>query len=166
MKLKKYIIWMFIPLFFLIWFFVYYNSEFFNSTKSCTENQISVDQQENNQESRNQLIQQLQDLITKAATLRKQTCKQEHSFKELKKTIYSTPEERKELFAELGIAYLNEIIFDYTPILEVDPKKSEKYLTDIQGNDALSQLYSADIAMKTLLPMSIRWLGDKIGHGI
>jgi hypothetical protein len=90
----------------------------------------------------------------------------EHSFKELEKKIFSTPQERRDFFTQLGVEYLNKHIIDYAPVLENDPRTSEKYLSDVENCDLLTKLYAADIAKQTLMPMSIRWIGEEIGHGV
>jgi hypothetical protein len=87
-------------------------------------------------------------------------------FIELSRKIFTTLEERQQFFAEIGIEYLNKTAFDYLPALELDPRKSEKYLANVQQHDFLTKFYGADIAAQRLVPLSIRWLGKNIGHGI
>ena len=89
-----------------------------------------------------------------------------HLFKELERKNFYTKIEKLELFAELGIGYLNGMVFDYAPALNIDPKESEKYTKDIDGNNDLSDRYGADIKAKVLMPMSIRWINEDVGHGI
>ncbi len=90
----------------------------------------------------------------------------QHSFDQLDRKIFCTPEERKLFFDQIGVHYCNEHIFEYAPILDIDPKKSDKYLEGIAHNDQLSILYGDDIATKKLMPMSIRWIDCQVGHGI
>lgn len=89
-----------------------------------------------------------------------------HAFTPLDKKIFYTPQERKDFFNQLGVEYVNEHIIDYAPILDTDAHTSEKYLKDVQENDSLTNLYATDIAMHTLMPLSIRWINEDIGHGI
>jgi SET domain len=90
----------------------------------------------------------------------------EHCFKPLHKKIFYSPQERREFFKKIGVEYCNDHIFEYQPILEKNAKESEKYLEDIEHNDALSLLHADDIAAEKLMPMSIRWIDSQVGHGI
>jgi hypothetical protein len=92
--------------------------------------------------------------------------RKQHLFSELSKKVFMTLEERQQFFVEIGVEYLNEIIFDYLPALKINSHMSERYLLDKKTNDDLTKLYGADIATQKLINLSIRWLGEEIGHGV
>lgn len=79
--------------------------------------------------------------------------------------VFYTPQERRALFVDLGVEYLDTTLIDYEYIFNVDPRQSETYLRSTAYYDRLTVLYGADIAACTLTPMSIRWLGSEIGYG-
>lgn len=79
--------------------------------------------------------------------------------------IFYTAQERRDLFVDLGVEYLNTTFIDYEHIFNVDPKLSEIYLRAPDYYDHLTVLYGADIAACTLTPMSVRWLGLEVGYG-
>lgn len=79
--------------------------------------------------------------------------------------IYYTLQERKDLFVDLGVQYLNTTCIDYEHIFNADPRQSEIYLRAMDYHNYLTALYGADIAACTLIPISIRWLGLDIGYG-
>lgn len=89
-----------------------------------------------------------------------------HLFKALEKKVFLTPQERKDFFAEFGLEYVNKTLIDYVPIFDMDFKASDKYLSDVAGHDLSTDLYGADIANQTLMPMSIRWIDNRVGHGV
>lgn len=87
-------------------------------------------------------------------------------FKPLKKKFFYTPKERQEFFTGLGIDYLNGTEIECLSVFEANPRELDQYLKDVEGNEYMIQQYSKDIAEHRLVPMSIRWLGSEIGHGI
>ncbi|MBP6869350.1 SET domain-containing protein-lysine N-methyltransferase [Candidatus Babeliales bacterium] len=90
----------------------------------------------------------------------------QHLFHPLEKTVFSTPEERLEFFAHQGIEYLNATEVEYAPLLDYNLQESEKYMSEPQEHLRLTDLYDDDITLQSLMPMSIRWLGEEIGHGV
>jgi len=119
-------------------------------------------------ENMTQVIQEKESLIEEEVAQNIATAAdiEQHSFTSLDKQIFYSPEERRDFFDCIGVHYCNEHIFEYAPVLEIDPKKSNKYLENIAYNDQLSILYGDDIAAKKLMPMSIRWIDPQVGHGI
>lgn len=90
----------------------------------------------------------------------------QHLFSQLPTKIFFTPEERLNFFKELGIDYCNDTVVEYEPLLVYDIKKSEKYLHNKSEHDLLTELYDDDLVLKTLMPMSIRWISPEVGHGV
>ena len=91
---------------------------------------------------------------------------EEHQFYELPTKIFVTAQERQNLFDDLGIQYLQEEKFDYAPAKNINARLTEMYLDDPEEYEALSYDYKDDVDAKTLIPMSIKWLGDDVGYGI
>lgn len=89
-----------------------------------------------------------------------------HPFRTLDKNIFYTQHERMSLFTQLGLRYLNDMEFEGALVAVYDARISDMYLADRAGHDALTNLYAESIAQKTLIAMSIRWLGSEIGHGV
>lgn len=90
----------------------------------------------------------------------------EHHYIELSKKIFTTTQERKELFNELGMEYLDHEVFDYTPAQTSLARLTDMFLEDPETYEFFSELYKDNVAAKTLAPMSIRWLGQDIGYGV
>lgn len=107
----------------------------------------------------------LQDDVLEVAEILPIEILEEAQLKKSKNKIYYTPQERKKLFLELGVEYLDTTFIDYEHIFKVDPKQSEIYLRAVDNNKRLTALYGANIAMCSLMPMSIRWLGLDVGYG-
>lgn len=99
-----------------------------------------------------------------ASTVDKDT--QEHLFKLLDKNIYVTPQERQQFFMQQGIEYCNEMQIEYTPLLMVDVYQSEKFLSNQGEHQTLTKVYGKAIADHYLIPMSLRWINEHVGHGI
>ena len=91
---------------------------------------------------------------------------QGHAFKKIEKTYFRTKKEKKQLFKELNVEYLDYTVIDYLPLLKADVKKCSSYRNQESMNELLSQLYADDIASKKIAPLSVRWLGQEIGYGI
>ena len=124
-----------------------------------SEDQVVFDADENNES--------VENIIDQSAVTPEQIALIfPHAFTPLDKKIFYTPQERKEFFDQRGVEYLNKHIIDYAPILDTDAHTSEKYLSNVQENDDLTDLYGLDIEKQTLIPMSIRWISEDIGHGI
>ena len=66
--------------------------------------------------------------------------KEPHSFLELDKKIFTTLEERQNLFTELGIEYLFFDVFDYVTDKDLNARLTEIYLEDAEHYDNISFL--------------------------
>lgn len=91
---------------------------------------------------------------------------EEHQFYELPIKRFTTHEEKLHLFNELGIEYLTKEIFDYTPSQSIDARQTSMYQEDPTKYEKISYYYKDNVESKTLIPMSIHWLGKDIGYGI
>jgi len=91
---------------------------------------------------------------------------EQHLFKPLSKTVFTSKKERMDLFTELDIQYLDATIVTYNEIKNYDPKDTDKYRVNPQFFETLHELYADDIDRHFLAPISLRWLGKTIGHGI
>lgn len=90
----------------------------------------------------------------------------QHLFEQLSQTVFYTPQERKQFFDQLGIDYCNETVIEYEPLFDYDIKVSKQYLTNPDEYDRLTDVYDDDIVLQTLMPMSIRWINEQVGHGV
>lgn len=90
----------------------------------------------------------------------------QHLFAQLDTTIFATPEERQQFFMQQGIDYCNETVVEYEPLFSYNIKQSERYINNQDEHDLLTALYDDDLVLKTLTPMSIRWINQEVGHGI
>lgn len=113
-----------------------------------------------------QIVEEIQEIPLAAISALQAQETEPHLFEELDKKVFLTPQERKDFFAELGIEYVNKTLIDYTPIFDMDFKVSDKYLSDVAGHDLFTELHGVDIANQTLMPMSIRWIDNQVGHGV
>jgi hypothetical protein len=80
--------------------------------------------------------------------------------------ISRTREEILETFKDLGITYCNKTLITYEPLLKCNARDSEKYKNNAEFYDQLSLLYADDVAAQVLAPISLRWLGGAVGHGV
>lgn len=90
----------------------------------------------------------------------------QHLFTQLDKVIFYTPQERKDFFKQRGMQYCNQTMVDYEPLLNYQIKASDKYLSNQNEYELLTEVYGDDIALQTLMPMSIRWISPEVGYGI
>ena len=58
-----------------------------------------------------------------------------HSYFELDNKNFITNQERKDLFEQLGLCYLEKELFNDDEIKEINAKTTQAYLDDIQGCD-------------------------------
>jgi len=171
MKLKYYIIGLFCTLLLGIGYFLY-QPVFYSQLPISTLEFVGIAEEEkdtthNGQDTKG--IEQEDLAVEIVAQLEPQEIAVEvfdHRFQEFSQKIFTTLEEKKEFFHKLGLEYLNETVVEYTPILGMNQKSSERYLEDVHGNDILTKKYGSAIASQSLIPMSIRWLGKDIGYGI
>ena len=89
-----------------------------------------------------------------------------HSYFELPTKNFVTEQERRDLFNQLGLEYLERVMYDYDLGPDFDARLTEAYLEDAENCDDLSNYYQDDIESGLLVPMSIRWLGQDVGYGI
>ena len=80
--------------------------------------------------------------------------------------ISRTREEILAVFKDLGISYCNKTLITYGPALDRNARNCEKYKQNKEFYDQLSALYADDVAAQKLAPISLRWLGGEIGHGV
>ena len=83
-----------------------------------------------------------------------------------KREISRTRQEILATFKDLGITYCNKTLVMYEPALKHNARDSEKYKNSPEFYDQLSLLYADDVAAQTLAPISLRWLGGAVGHGV
>jgi len=90
----------------------------------------------------------------------------QHTYYELGMKNFITQDERRDLFQQLDLEYLEREIFDYIPTESMDAKLTEAYLEDTESHDDYSMRYQNDIQEGVLAPISVRWLGSEVGYGI
>ena len=91
---------------------------------------------------------------------------QGHMYKEVEKKVFPTVEDRKELFKELGIEYIDHTIIGYKPLFRMDMKDCERYQEAPYYYDEITETYGKYVQNRYLAPMSLRWLGDDVGYGV
>lgn len=91
---------------------------------------------------------------------------QGHMYKEVAKKVFPTVQDRKELFKELGIEYIDHTIIKYAPLFRMDMKQCDKYEEAPYYYDELTERYGKYVENRYLAPMSLRWLGDDVGYGV
>jgi len=131
-----------------------------------THNDVNiVDNFDSRQEKQSQLSNHEDEPVENLLPVENMTIKK-YAANELSDKVFVTPEERYKLFESLGIEYLFEEIFAYEHALPIDIQDNDIYKESPELHKGLSFLYADDIKDRTLVPMSIRWLGDEIGYGI
>jgi len=89
-----------------------------------------------------------------------------HSYFELPIKNFVTVQERRDLFKQLGLDYLERVAFDYAPAQKLDARLTKEYLDDAENCDDFTSYYQNDIEDGVLVPMSVRWLGADVGYGV
>ena len=90
----------------------------------------------------------------------------QHASHELDIKNFVTQQERRDLFKQLGIEYLEREAFDYAPAKNIDARLTQAYLDDADNCDDVTVYYQDDIEKAALVPMSVRWLGSDVGYGV
>ena len=80
--------------------------------------------------------------------------------------VHNFREKNKALFKKLGLIYLKNVEVLYPETNSLDVKQTKRYLTNPAHYDQLEKQYGSFIARGQIMPLSIRYINDRIGYGV
>lgn len=86
--------------------------------------------------------------------------------KTAQKKTYSTKEERRELFKDLGLVYLDEIKIDSGLKGDINGYYTSFYDDNKTNLDTNTSTYLSFVKKRYCAPISVQWVSDKVGFGV
>jgi len=83
-----------------------------------------------------------------------------------RKKTYTTKDEVKTLFKDLGLVYLDDVVIDSSVKGDIDGRYTSYYDEKKQNLDMNTRKYNKLVEQHYRAPISVKWVSDKVGFGI